>query len=191
MVRFQPVLPLLKTNGPRRRGRTWHVLGLIVVLFLSLTFIAVRYLPTVVIDPVAVLKSRDFKDIFVPPIPRPPVNLPGPDHNHAEHIAGDQSRLKEKIYHDKDNLLDLNQDPPRAGKTASANSSSPERNMPVDELIKKFSQMSIEDLQKIQSVQMRREKVREVSFVFVALVLTRAFARPSVPPSSLVAASPR
>ena len=74
MSRLQPVFPLLKNNFNRRRSRTWQILGLIVLLFLTLTFLAVRYLPTVVIDPVSVLKNGDFKDIFVPPIPRPPVH---------------------------------------------------------------------------------------------------------------------
>jgi hypothetical protein len=176
MVRFQPVLPLLKTNGPRRRGRTWHVLGLIVILFLSLTFIAVRYLPTVVIDPVAVLKNHDFKDIFVPPIPRPPVHLPHQDHDHEMHLSDDQSRLKQKMHQDKGGLLNLDERVPPS-KTTVQNVTSPERNLPVEELTRKFSHMSIDELQKIQSASMRREKVREVSCVFVTL-FARRLSRP-------------
>jgi hypothetical protein len=167
MARFQPVLPLLKTNITRRRGRTWQILGLIVLLFLGLTFIAVRYLPTVVIDPVSVLKSRDFKDIFVPPIPRPPVNLPNQDHDHSLHLVGDQSRLKKKINQNKDPLINLddNLNKKTNGKSNLNNISLYDHVLPEENLTNIFIHMSIDELQKIQSVQMRREKVREVSLV--------------------------
>ena len=164
MGRFQPVLPYLNNNISRRRGRTWQILGLIVLLFLGLTFIAVRYLPNVVIDPVAVLTNRDFKDIFVPPIPRPPVNWP--NHDHAQHLIGDQSRLRDRIQHEKNNFLNLD-DPNNGGKVPVQNASSSQQALPVEKLTAMFSHMSIDELQKVQSAQMRREKVREVSFVFV------------------------
>jgi hypothetical protein len=173
MGRFQPVLPLFKTNLTRRRARTWQVLGLVVLLFLGLTFIAVRYLPTVVIDPVSVLKNRDFKDIFVPPIPRPPVNWPQQDHDHSAHLIGDQSRLKEKINRNKDNLINLDEQHPKDDSIKiqdnihlKNNISIHEKNLPVDNLTDYFLHMSIDDLQKLQSVPMRREKVREVSLIF-------------------------
>ncbi|CAF0978879.1 unnamed protein product [Adineta ricciae] len=161
MGRFQPVLPYLNNNISRRRGRTWQILGLIVLLFLGLTFIAVRYLPNVVIDPVAVLTNRDFKDIFVPPIPRPPVNWPNQDHDHAQHLVGDQSRLKSKIQHEKDSFLNLDE-PRNVGKVPVQNASSSQQALPVEKLTATFSHMSIDELQKVQSAQMRREKVREV-----------------------------
>ena len=174
MGRFQPVLPLLKTNITRRRGRTWQILGLVVLLFLGLTFIAVRYLPTVVIDPVSVLKNRDFKDIFVPPIPRPPINWPHQDHNHSLHLSGEQSRLKEKIYRNKENLINLDDNNNNNNdnlvhkneKTNLKNVSSYDKILPVENITHLFNTMSIEELQKIQSADMRREKVREVSPVF-------------------------
>lgn len=175
MGRFQPVLPMLKTNLTRRRGRTWHVLGLVVVIFLGLTFIAVRYLPTVVIDPVSVLKNREFKDIFAPPIPRPP------GHDHSLHLAGDQSRLKEKINQHKDNIINLDDKPKGQSvkineNTQSANVSTYVKVLSVEELTEKFSHMSTDELQKIQSPQLRREKVREVSLnlfflFFLVLIL--------------------
>ena len=173
MGRFQPVLPLFKTNLTRRRVRTWQILGLVVILFLGLTFIAVRYLPTVVIDPVSVLKNRDFKDIFVPPIPRPPVNWPQQDHDHSAHLIGDQSRLKEKINRNKGNLINLDEHPKddsikiQDNNNHLKNISIHEKNLPVDNLTEYFTHMTIDDLQKIQSVQMRREKVREVSLIFM------------------------
>lgn len=166
MGRSQPVLPLLKTNLIRRRGRTWQILGLVVLLFLGLTFIAVRYLPTVVIDPVSVLKNRDFKDIFVPPIPRPPVNWP--DHDHSLHLVGDQSRLKEKIDRNKDNLINLDENPKDHSikindKIKSLkNLSLDEKILSESNLTEMFQHMTIDELQKIQSVQSRREKIREV-----------------------------
>lgn len=163
MGRFQPVLPILKTNLARRRGRTWHILGLVVLTFLGLTFIAVRYLPAVVIDPVAVLKNRDFKDIFAPPIPRPPANWA--DHDHSLHLAGDQSRLKEKINRNKANLINLDENVKDYTKPISSNNVSiHEKLLSIEELTEKFSHMTIEELQKIESSQLRREKVREVSF---------------------------
>jgi hypothetical protein len=177
MVRFQPVLPLFKTNLTRRRVRTWQVLGLVVLLFLGLTFIAVRYLPNVVIDPVSVLKNRDFKDIFVPPIPRPPVHWPNQDHDHAMHLVGDQSRLKDKINRNRENLINLDdnnsKDQPNKildNVQVKQNSSIQEKPLPVDKLTEHFSHMTIDDLQKLQSVQMRREKVREVSFDYFHFV---------------------
>ncbi|CAF1077594.1 unnamed protein product [Adineta steineri] len=168
MGHFQPVLPLLKTNVIRRRSRTWQILGLIVVLFLSLTFIAVRYLPAVVIDPVSVLKNRDFKDIFVPPIPRPPVNWPNLDHDHSLHLSNDQSKLKQQIYKNKEHLINLDGDNKDSiekpiKKPNLNNITSFDHVLPVENLTNIFSHMSIDELQKIQSVQMRREKVREVS----------------------------
>jgi hypothetical protein len=175
MGRFQPVLPLLKTNLTRRRGRTWQILGLVVLLFLGLTFIAVRYLPTVVIDPVSVLKNRDFKDIFVPPIPRPPVNWPNQDHNHSLHLSGEQSRLKEKIYRNKGNLINLDDNHNEnlhndIGKTKLKNDSYTDKIAPEEKITEMFSRLSTEELEKIQAPQMRREKVREVSqFFFVVL----------------------
>jgi hypothetical protein len=165
MGRFQPVLPLFNTNLSRRRGRTWQILGLVVLLFLGLTFIAVRYLPTVVIDPVSVLKNRDFKDIFVPPIPRPPVNWP--DHDHSIHLVDDQSRLKEKINRNKGNLINLDDNPKDQIKISdNKNISIHEKILPEENLTQLFNQMTIDELQKIQSVQMRRDKVREVSLSF-------------------------
>jgi hypothetical protein len=168
MGRFQPVIPIFKTNLTRRRVRTWQILGLIVLLFLGLTFIAVRYLPTVVIDPVSVLKNRDFKDIFVPPIPRPPINLPNQDHDHALHLVGDQSRLKEKINQNKDNLINLDEIPKdytiKIIDKIHLNNISSYDKLPVENLTEIFTHMTIDELQKIQSVQMRREKIREVSF---------------------------
>ena len=170
MVRFQPVLPLFKTNLTRRRVRTWQVLGLVVLLFLGLTFIAVRYLPNVVIDPVSVLKNRDFKDIFVPPIPRPPAHWPNQDHDHAMHLVGDQSRLKDKINRNRGNLINLDdnsKDQPNKivdNIPLKQNISTQEKFLPVDNLTEYFSHLTIDDLQKLQPAQMRREKVREVSF---------------------------
>jgi hypothetical protein len=175
MGRFQPVLPILKTNLTRRRGRTWHILGLVVLIFLGLTFIAVRYLPTVVIDPVAVLKNRDFGDIFVPPIPRPPVNWPNQDHDHALHLVGDQSRLKDKISRDKGNLINLDDYPKEPSikndeQIHLNNISTNDKVLPVEKLNEIFNNMTIDELQKLQNPQMRREKVREVSFKLVYFI---------------------
>jgi len=170
MGRFQPVLPLFKTNLTRRRGRTWQILGLVVIIFLGLTFIAVRYLPTVVIDPVSVLKNRDFKDIFVPPIPRPPINWPNQDHDHNLHLVDDQSRLKEKINRNKENLINLDDNNNSKDysikindKISLENISSNDKILSVENLTEIFSHMTIDELQKIKSTKMRREKVREVS----------------------------
>lgn len=161
MVRFQPVLPILKTNLTRRRGRTWQILGLVVLLFLGLTFIAVRYLPSVSIDPVSVLKSRDFQNIFVPPIPRPPVH--GIGHDHEEHINNEISRLKNKVNENKGNLINIDENPKDPiEKNPTKNVSSIDKSYSIEKLTKIFGQMSIEELQKIQSTEMRREKVREM-----------------------------
>lgn len=164
MVRFHPVLPSLKTNLTRRRGRTWQILGLVVCLFLGLTFIAVRYLPTVVIDPISVIKNQDFKDIFVPPIPRPPVHWPNQDHDHSRHLVGDQSRLREKIDRNRGHLIDLDDKPLVDVKQnlSIKNQNIIEKPFSIDNLTDYFSHMNIEQLQKIQSVSLRREKVREV-----------------------------
>lgn len=181
MGRFQPVLPLFKTNLTRRRGRTWQILGLVVIIFLGLTFIAVRYLPTVVIDPVSVLKNRDFKDIFVPPIPRPPVNWPNQDHDHNLHLVDDQSRLKEKINRNKENLINLDENLKdysiKINENISLkNISSSDKALSIENLTEIFSHMTIDELKKIKSTQMRREKVREVSlnlFFFLIFKITR------------------
>ncbi|CAM4843075.1 unnamed protein product, partial [Rotaria magnacalcarata] len=167
MGHFQPVLPLFKTNLSRRRARTWQILGLVVFIFLGLTLIAVRYLPTVVTDPVSsVLKNRDFKDIFVPPIPRPPVNWPNHDHDHSLHLSGDQSRLRQKIHQNKLDLINLDENNSdnsnRIIEKPKLNLiSSPKNILPVENLTKIFQHMSIDELEKIQSAEMRREKVRE------------------------------
>ncbi|CAF3026856.1 unnamed protein product [Rotaria socialis] len=167
MGHFQPVLPLFKTNLSRRRARTWQILGLVVFIFLGLTLIAVRYLPTVVTDPVSsVLKNRDFKDIFVPPIPRPPVNWPNHDHDHSLHLSGDQSRLREKIHQNKLDLINLDENNNDNSKKIIEKPelnviSSPKNILPVENLTKIFQHMSIDELEKIQSAEMRREKVRE------------------------------
>ena len=169
MARFQPVLPLFKTSSTRRRTRTWQILGLVILIFLALTFVAVRCLPATVLDPVSVLKSRDFQDIFVPPIPRPPTNWPNQDHNHSLHLLDDQSRLKNKIYQNPGGLINLDNPDMKEnsheniGKASLTNGSSHRNVLPVENLTQIFSHMSIEELQKIQSVDMRREKVREVS----------------------------
>jgi hypothetical protein len=180
MGRFQPVLPLFKTNLTRRRGRTWQILGLVVIIFLGLTFIAVRYLPTVVIDPVSVLKNRDFKDIFVPPIPRPPVNWPNQDHDHNLHLVDDQSRLKEKINRNKENLINLDDNfkdySIKINENISLkNISSSDKVLSTENLTEIFSHMTIDELKKIKSTQMRREKVREVSLnlFFLIFKITR------------------
>lgn len=170
MGHYQPLLPLFKTNLSRRRARTWQILGFVVFIFLGLTLIAVRYLPTVVIDPVSVLKNRDFKDIFVPPIPRPPINWPNQDHNHSLHLVDDQSRLKEKIYQNKINLINLDENNndklDSVVEKPKLNSVLSQKNiLPVENLTKIFQHMSIEELEKIQSTEMRREKVREVSYL--------------------------
>jgi hypothetical protein len=174
MSRLQPVFPLLKNNFNRRRSRTWQILGLIVLLFLTLTFLAVRYLPTVVIDPVSVLKNGDFKDIFVPPIPRPPVHWSGQDHNHSLHLLHEQSRLKEKIHRDQDHGNQVgNVDPkenaadPSAGKKDIEQLLTNDKSLSVEKLVATFSSMSIDELRQIKSNEMRREKVREVSHAFV------------------------
>ncbi|CAF2741293.1 unnamed protein product [Rotaria sp. Silwood2] len=168
MGHFQPILPLFKTNLTRRRSRTWQILALVVLVFLGLTLIAVRYLPTVVIDPVSVLKNRDFKDIFVPPIPRPPINWPHQDHNHSLHLVDDKSRLKQKIDENKANLINLDDNNHENSnnigeKTKLYKTSSQKSILPTENLTQLFSHMSIEELKNIQSVDMRREKVREVS----------------------------
>ena len=168
MSRLQPVFPLLKNNFNRRRGRTWQILGLIVLLFLTLTFLAVRYLPTVVIDPVSVLKNGDFKDIFVPPIPRPPVHWPGQDHNHSLHLLHEQSRLKEKIHRDQDRGHQVENVDPSAAKKDVEQVLTNDKGLSVEKLVATFSHMSIDELQQIKSNEMRREKVREVkSFVLL------------------------
>ncbi|CAF1177607.1 unnamed protein product [Rotaria sordida] len=167
MGHFQPLLPLFKTNLTRRRSRTWQILGFVVLIFLGLTLIAVRYLPTVVIDPVSVLKNRDFKDIFVPPIPRPPINWPYQDHNHSLHLVDEQSKLQRKI--DQNKVESINSDDNKHDnlnnidkKTNLYKTSSQISILPKDNLTQLFSNMSIEELQKIQSAEMRREKVREM-----------------------------
>ncbi|CAF3669920.1 unnamed protein product [Rotaria sp. Silwood1] len=167
MGQHQPILPLFKTNLTRRRFRTWQILALVALVFLGLTLIAVRYLPTVVIDPVLVLKNRDFKDIFVPPIPRPPINWPHQNHNHSVHLADDQSRLKQQIDKNKANLINLDGDNHENSndideKTKLYKTSSQKSILPQENITQLFSHMSIEELKKIQSVDMRREKVREV-----------------------------
>ena len=175
MGRFQPVFPILKTNLTRRRGRTWHIFIVIIILFLGLTFVAVRYLPTVVIDPVSVLKNGDFKDIFVPPIPRPPINLPNQDHDHSLHLVGDQSRLKEKINRNKEHLINIDENIKEneikiQNKNNLQNLSIIEKNLSMENLTQIFSHMTIEELKNIQSNKMRREKVREVSFLFIYIL---------------------
>ena len=176
MVRFHPVLPSLKTNLTRRRGRTWQVLGLVVILFLGLTFIAVRYLPNVVIDPISVIKNQDFKDIFVPPIPRPPVHWPNQDHDHSRHLVGDQSRLQEKIDRNRGHLIDLDEkshDKPGGdipNNVQVKNQTIVEKPFSIDNLTDYFSHMNIDQLQKIQSTSIRREKVREVCSNFIWFV---------------------
>ena len=172
MVRFHPMLPSLKTNLTRRRGRTWQILGLVVLLFLGLTLIAVRYLPNVVIDPISVIKNRDFQEIFAPPIPRPPMNWPNQDHDHSLHLVGDQSRLKKKIDQSKDHLINLDEKPLQE-KPAEIKENPPvknqsivEKNFSLENLTDYFSHMNIDQLQKIQSASIRREKVREVCHHF-------------------------
>ena len=152
MARFQPVFPLLKSNFTRRRGRTWPILGCVLLLFLSLTFIAVRYLPSVGIDPVSVIRD-DFKNIFVPPIPRPPLNWPsenGQRHNHAEHLEHDQSILKSKIDEE-------NQHQKSSTRLPTSKIGLPEAN-----LTEAFRRTTIDELKEMKSTTMRREKVREV-----------------------------
>ena len=170
MVRLQPVLPLFKTNLTRRRSRPWHLFLLVIFFFLTLTFVAVRYLPSVIIDPVSVLKSGDFKEIFVPPIPHPPVNWSHQDHNHFLHLSDDQSRLKEKINQNKDNLLNLDEiiDKDKVNKKSSEKDL-----LPVTNLTETFAGMSIEQLKQLQSNEMRREKVREVKFEFLLYEIFR------------------
>lgn len=153
MARFQPVFPLLKSNFTRRRARTWPILGCVLLLFLSLTFIAVRYLPSVGIDPVSVIRD-DFKNIFVPPIPRPPLNWPGETgqgHNHQGHLKHDQSILKSKIDGENHNE-----------KKSSANVPVPKIGLPEANLTEAFRRMTIDELKEVKSTPMRREKVREV-----------------------------
>lgn len=165
MVRFQPVLPILKTNLTRRRGRTWQILGLVVLLFFGLTFIAVRYLPSVSIDPVSVLKSRDFQEIFVAPLRPPPVD--GLGHDHLEHLNAERNRLHNKIYENQKHLINIDENAkdPIEKIAPTKNVSSTAKVYSIENLRKTFSEMSIDELAKIQSVDMRREKVREVSFV--------------------------
>jgi len=162
MVRFQPVLPILKTNLTRRRGRTWQILGLVVLLFLGLTFIAVRYLPSVSIDPVSVLKSRDFQEIFVAPLRPPPVD--GLGHDHLEHLNAERNRLHNKIYENQKHFINIDENAkdPIEKIAPTKNVSSTAKVYSIENLRKTFSEMSIDELAKIQSVDMRREKVREM-----------------------------
>lgn len=178
MVRFHPMLPSLKTNLTRRRGRTWQILGLVVLLFLGLTLIAVRYLPNVVIDPISVIKNQDFQEIFAPPVPRPPAHWPNQDHDHSLHLVGDQSRLKKKIDQSKDHLINLDEKP-RQDKPIEIikenlplkNQSIVEQNFSLDNLTDYFSHMNIDQLQKIQSASLRREKAREVCLLSVCVCI--------------------
>lgn len=175
MVRFHPMLPSLKSNLTRRRVRTWQILGLVVLLFLGLTLIAVRYLPNVVIDPIAVIKKQDFQEIFAPPIPRPPIHWPNQDHDHSLHLVDDQSRLKKKIDQSRDHLLNLDDKPRQDNGIKDSipvqNQSINAKSFSLDNLTDYFSHMNIEQLQKIQINSLRREKVREVCtcsfFIFV------------------------
>jgi hypothetical protein len=141
MARFHPVFPLLKSNFSRRRGRTWPILGCVLLLFLSLTFFAVRYLPSVGIDPVNVFRDRDFPSIFAPPIPRPP------SHDHAGHVKHDELILKSKI--DESRV--------KAKDDVVTKIVLPEAN-----LTEAFRRMTIDELKQVKSTGVRREKVREV-----------------------------
>lgn len=160
MFRLQPILPLLKNNLNlnRRRSRTWQILGLIVVSFLVLTLMAVRYLPSGMIDPVSMLKRQDFEDIFVPPIPRPPMHLAHPDHE--RHIEKDQEMLRQRMQKTARPLKtnDIESRP----NSLTNQSVSETKIMSVSNLTEYFSKMSVEQLQQVKSNDIRREKVREV-----------------------------
>ena len=171
MARFQPVMPSLKQNLVRRRSRTWQILGLIVILFLLLTLMTMRYLPNIVIDPVSIIKNQDFGDIFVPPIPRPPMDWPNRNHNHSNHLSDEQSKLKAKIQQDHRNPIETNsnkktdekpKDIPK-DKTSSNGKLSDFNGMSIGNLSEYFHGITIEQLQQIKSNEIRREKVREVS----------------------------
>lgn len=170
MARFQPVMPSLKQNLVRRRSRTWQILGLIVILFLLLTLMTMRYLPNIVIDPVSIIKNQDFGDIFVPPIPRPPMDWPNRNHNHSNHLSDEQSKLKAKIQQDHRNPIETNsnkksnekpKDIPK-DKTSSNGKLSDFNGMSIGNLSEYFHGITIEQLQQIKSNEIRREKVREM-----------------------------
>lgn len=162
MFRLQPILPLLKNNLNlnRRRSRTWQILGLIVVSFLVLTLMAVRYLPSGMIDPVSMLKRQDFEDIFVPPIPRPPMHLAHPDHE--RHIEKDQEMLRQRMQKTARPLKtnDIESRP----NSLTNQSVSETKIMSVSNLTEYFSKMSVEQLQQVKSNDIRREKVREMIY---------------------------
>ena len=172
MARFQPVMPSLKPNLVRRRSRTWQILGLIVILFLLLTLMTMRYLPNIVIDPVSIIKNQDFGDIFVPPIPRPPMNWPHQNHNHSIHLNDEKSKLKEKIHQDhrgpiqtnpidKDKIKETSKEKPSINDEKGKASGT--KGMSIGNLTEYFHGITIEQLQQIKSNEIRREKVREVS----------------------------
>jgi hypothetical protein len=203
MARFQPVVALSKSNVSRRRTRTWQILVSVALLFLVLTLMTMRYLPAIGIDPAAVLKSHDFQDMFVPPIPRPPAHWPDQYHNHSQHLIEEQSRLNQMIQQNKDRRLDgqVRHNNERVGVGAVLEPAAPETNdktkaaasdatlFSVNKLNERFSQLPIDELQQIKSTELRREKVREVSSPHrVPLSARRRIVSPS---HRLIVSSPR
>ncbi|CAF0843417.1 unnamed protein product [Didymodactylos carnosus] len=188
MPRFQPLLRLTNTLHGNRRYRlhTTQLIVLVIIIFLCLTLLAGHYLPdaTKNVDFADIIKRHktDFKDVFVPPIPKPPLHLRSGrilnEHNHSIHLHDQQEILKAKI--DRAKIVDTLDAPDLKPKTSTLSSiiedeidqtklndtndiGDSEQPFSIENLTQLFGKMSIEKLEKIKSPRFRREKVREVS----------------------------